>query len=386
MLKILREILRLLAYLIIRRFKPEIIAVAGPAGKSSAKEAIFAVLKNNYRARKESDDFNGELGAILAVLGKWRRISRPLFLFWLRVIISSIFRIVFLPKSLYPKILILSSDEFKPKIAVLTAVSDRAVEFPQSCDFAILSFDDVAVVKIKRRIKNYGKIYDEESDMKIINLENRINGNGLSGVSFKIEYGGGFVPIVLRRVLGKSHAQAATAAVAIGLIHNLNLVESSELIAANYSPPKGEMNLTAGIKNTYIIDGSRGASPISMRLALETVRELKAPRKIAVLGDMLETEKFSVEAHEAVGRLAAESVDVLLTIGPRGKFIAEAALGAGMAKNKVLSFDIYEEAAELLKTLIRKEDLILIKASRAVGLEKIAEELTAHSSSGQDAP
>ncbi len=379
------KILKLLAYLTIWRFKPEIIAVAGPAGKSSVKEAIFAVLKNHYRARKESDEFNGELGVVLAILGKWQKIGRPLFLFWLRVIISSIFRIIFSPKSLYPKILILSSDEFRPKISVLTAVADGAAEFPQSCDFAILSFDDAAVVKIKRRIKNYGKIYDEESDMKIINLENRIDGNGLSGVSFKIEYGGGFVPVVLRKVLGKSHAQAAAAAVAVGLIHNLNLVESSELIAANYSPLKGEMSLTDGIKNTYIIDDSRGASPVSMRLALETIRELKASRKIAVLGDILETGKFSVETHEAAGRLAAESVDVLLTVGPRGKFIAEAALNAGMEKNKVLSFDIYEEAAELLKTLIRKEDLILIKASRAVGLEKIADELTAHSSSGKDA-
>lgn len=378
-INILKYIIKQLAKLTVWRFKPEIIAVAGPVGKSLAKSAIFAVLKNNYRVRKESDDFNGEseLGALLVILGKWRKISRPLFLFWLRIIIAPIFRFIFLPKSLYPKILILESEEFKPKIAVLTAASGGAVEFPQSCDFAILILDGAAFVKIKRRIKNYGKIYDEESDIKIINIENRIDGNGLSGVSFKIEYGGSFVPVFLKGLLGKSHTLAAAAAVAVGLIYNLNLVEALELIMANYRPPKGKMNLTVGLKNTYIIDDSSGASLISARLALETIKELKAPRKIAVLGDMAETDKFAVEAHETAGRLAAESVDILLTIGLRGKFIAEAALDAGMAKNKVLTFDIYEEAIEPLKTLIREKDLILIKASRAIGLEKIVEKLKA---------
>ncbi len=374
-INIFKYIFKQIAKLTIWRFKPEIIVVTGPVGKSLAKEAIFAVLKNHKRVRKDSDDFNDELGAFLAVLGGWRKIGRPLFLFWLRVFVLSIFKLVFLPKSLYPKILILESGEFKPKIAVLTAVSDSAVEFPQSCDFAILSFDSASAVKIKKRIKNYGKIYDEESDVKIINFENRINGDGLSGISFKIEYGGSFVPIVLKGVLGKSHAFAAAAAVAVGLIHDLNLVESSELIMSNYRPLKGRMNLTVGLKNTYIIDDSYGALPISARLALETVKELKAPRKIAVMGDMLNEGKFTVEAHKAIGQLAAESVVVLLTGGPRGKFIAVAALDAGMSKNKVLSFDIYEEAIEPLKKIIRKGDLILIKASRAVGLEKVVEEL-----------
>jgi len=104
----------------------------------------------------------------------------------------------------------------------------------------------------------------------------------------------------------------------------MNLVTISDALA-HYAPPASRMQLLPGIKFTQIIDDSYNASLIAMRSALETLAALPAKRKVAVLGDMLEIGKYTPEAHEMVGRMAAKDADVLFTVGPRAKFIAEAA-------------------------------------------------------------
>ena len=89
----------------------------------------------------------------------------------------------------------------------------------------------------------------------------------------------------------------------------------------------------------------------------------------------MELGKHSIEAHQEVGKLAAKAVDVLITVGPRAKFIAESAESAGLDKNKILSFDTSAEAGLAVQDLIKQGDLVLVKASRAVGLEKVVEEI-----------
>ena len=90
---------------------------------------------------------------------------------------------------------------------------------------------------------------------------------------------------------------------------------------------------------------------------------------------MLELGKYSIEAHESIGRLVSSMVDILVCVGPRAKFIAESAKSFGLAENKVLSFDTAAEAGLAVQDLMKTGDLILIKASRAMGLEKIVEEI-----------
>jgi UDP-N-acetylmuramoyl-tripeptide--D-alanyl-D-alanine ligase len=114
-----------------------------------------------------------------------------------------------------------------------------------------------------------------------------------------------------------------------------------------------------------------------MEAAIETVERFDAKRKIAVLGDMLEIGRFAVEAHEEIGKLAGKKFDVLVTVGARAKFIAEGARQSGMADKNILSFDTAEEAASEVQKLIKKGDLILIKASHSIGLEKVVEEIKA---------
>jgi UDP-N-acetylmuramoyl-tripeptide--D-alanyl-D-alanine ligase len=92
---------------------------------------------------------------------------------------------------------------------------------------------------------------------------------------------------------------------------------------------------------------------------------------------MLEIGKYTVEAHESIGRQAAETVDALVTIGARAKFIADAAREAGMRKEHIYSFDTIEEAIQPLTRSMSKGDLVLIKGSHAMGLDAIVSAVTA---------
>src|SRR5687767_9203133 len=89
-------------------------------------------------------------------------------------------------------------------------------------------------------------------------------------------------------------------------------------------PATGRMRLLAGIKDSMIVDDTYNASPAAVHLAIDTVRGLPG-RKLLVLGDMLELGKHSVQAHQAVGTMAADEADELVCVGERGRLMAEAA-------------------------------------------------------------
>ena len=424
LLKILKLILKQLAKLIIWRFQPQVIGITGSAGKTSTKEAIYAVLKKHHRVRKSSGNLNNELGMPLTIIGDWseeelKLVSRDTppgekkikkLFFWLKVILFAKFRFLFQRRSAYPQILILeyAADQpgdikelleiSRPQMGIITTVGEipvhveffsgpeavareksKLIEHLPANGFAVLNFDNEIVMKMREqtraRVITFG--FGDGADLKITNFENRSENDKPVGISFKIEYGGSFVPVVLKNSFGKAQAYAAAISACVGLIFDLNLVEISEALSNNYQPAKGRMNLIAGIKDTYIIDDTYNALPLSMQEALDTLRDLPATRKIAVLGDMLELGKYSIEAHEAIGQLVSGIIEILVTVGQRAKFIAEAAKNSGLAENKILSFDTAAEAGRSVQELMKKGDLVLIKASRAVGLEKIVEEVAA---------
>ncbi len=402
--KLQKYVLKQLAKAIIWRYRPGVVGITGSVGKTSAKRAIHAVLSQDRYARTSANNFNNELGLPLTILGDYDKIE-GLF-FWIKVVVAAVFKIIF--KSKYPELLILEYgvdrpgdmryllDIAKPNIGVITAVGEipahveffagpdnvareksRLIEFLPSAGFAILNHDDFTVMGMKERTRakvvSFG--FGPMATMRISNFENKTDKNGRAGISFKLEYGGSFVPVRLSEVFGKTHAYAAASAACVGLIFGVNLVKVAENLSNNYKPLPGRASLIKGIKETLIIDDSYNASPMSMHAALDTLKSLRAKRKIAVLGDMLQIGEYAPEAHEEMGRLASKSAQILFTIGPRGKFIAEGAKKAKMLKKNIFSFDTADEARIPLQDILQKGDLVLIKASHAMELDKIVEEI-----------
>jgi len=227
--------------------------------------------------------------------------------------------------------------------------------------------------KTRSQVMTFG--FTEKSDMKINTFETNFNEN-IKGVTFKLSYGGSFIPVRLDRVLGKVRGYTAAIAASVGLVLGVNLVDISEALSKIESPP-GRMKVIKGIKNTWLIDDTYNASPLATEAALETLEDINVKRKIAVLGDMLEIGKYTAEAHEKIGDLAEKHLDILITVGMRGKFIHESAKDSGMDKENVHHFEKIDEAALFLQDLIKEGDLILAKASQAVRLEKVVKEVMA---------
>lgn len=401
----LKKKLKLLAKLTINKYRPGIIGVTGNVGKTSVKEAIAAVLKRERKVNSSSKSFNNEIGLPLAVLGDWPDTGGVYF--WFKVIIKSIGQLIWKNPN-YPDILILEYGVdrpgdmdyllaiARPSVGVLTAVGDIPVhvEFfagPEgvlkeksklimslpTTGFTVLNADDAGVLELKSKSRGHVITFgfSEMSEMRIINFENWFDGKN-GGVSFKLSYGGNVVPVKINGFLGKTQAYASAAAAAVGLIFGLNLVKISEALTT-YEGPPGRMRILPGLKNTVIIDDTYNASPLAMQAALETVGSFKAKRKIGVLGDMLEIGRYTFEAHENIGRLAAKTLNLLLTVGIRGKIIAETAKTAGLAEKNIFHFNTVNEIGPFLQSRLQKGDLILIKASQAVRLEKVVEEIMA---------
>ncbi len=398
----LKNILKWLAKATLKKYKPGIIGITGSVGKTSTKEAIYTVLRNFRQVRASAQNFNNELGLPLTILGDWQETS------WLKIIIVSFWRLIFGRKSNYPEMLILEYgadrpgdldyllDIANPQIAVITAIGEvpvhieyydspesvakekaKIVRSLPSVGFAVLNQDDQVVLDIKKFVQapvfTFG--FNEGAQMKISGFENRSDQGRPSGIIFKLEYNKSSVPVRMDGAFGRAQAYAAAAAACVGVGFGLSLQRIAESLAY-YKPPPHRMKFLIGLKDTYIIDDCYNASPLSMRSALETIKDLPAKRKVGILGDMLELGNYSVEMHDQIGQLAAKTFNFLITVGLKAKLIAEGARKKGMAEEKIKSFNTVDEAGIEILSLLKSGDLVLIKASRGIQLDKIVEELS----------
>lgn len=414
--KILQFILKILARLVLLKYRPVIIAVTGSVGKTSTKEAIYAVLKNHFgegQVRRNERNYNNEIGVPLTIFGleTGGKNIAAWFVRFIKVFLMLIFR------EKYPRILVIEMGADRPgdikyltkfvkaRVGAITAIGDipvhveffkspqalalekkKLVDSLKSNGIAVLNYDDEMVramgENIKAKVMTYG--FGEGADIRATNYEVRpasLEEEGIFGaVTFKLNHGGSAVPVKLANVLGRHQVYPALVAAVVGIIFNLNLVDVSEgLMGYRFLP--GRMKLLKGIKNTLIVDDSYNAAPLSTLAALETLEEFSAQKRegriIAALGDMLEIGKYTPEAHERIGRKAAGAVDLLFTVGERAKFIAKGAREKGMAKDKIFEFCTSEEAGKPLQDIMKQGDVILVKASRAMKMEEIIKEIMA---------
>jgi UDP-N-acetylmuramoyl-tripeptide--D-alanyl-D-alanine ligase len=194
---------------------------------------------------------------------------------------------------------------------------------------------------------------------------------------FKWHYNGSVVPVGLKNILTRTQIYSFLAAAAVGLEMRLPMMEIIKIME-NFSLPKGRTNLITGIKETQIIDDTYNSSPKAVKAALTVLTELRARRKIAVLGEMLELGSESEKLHQEIGReVFVRGIDLLITTGERARDIARGAKEAGMNDNLIFSFETPGETGRFLQDRITMGDLILIKGSQGVRMEKVVKEIMA---------
>ncbi len=405
--KIIISILQLEAKLVLKKYKPKIVAITGSVGKTTTKDAVYAVLDSAYFVRKSKKSFNSEIGVPLTILGCKNAWNNPFL--WFKNIFKGL-AVVFL-KNHYPKWLVLevgadapgdierSAKLLRPDIVVMTRFAKVPVhveffESPQDLmdekkklakymkEDGILVFnnddEDMASIKIPTKAQKISFGYSEGSSIRGMNDEVLYKEEIPEGQLFRVEYAGASAPMKLKGVLGKPHTYSALAAIAVGASQNLNIAQISSALAKNYKTQPGRMKILKGIKRTILIDDSYNASPVAVQKAIETIGLLEIKengKKIIALGDMLELGKFSTEEHKKAGELVAKNADVLVAVGLRSQYIVEGALLGGMSEKNIYSFEKSDEAGKFLQNEIQENDIILIKGSQSIRMEKITAEI-----------
>ncbi len=404
--KIVVFIIKWQAKLVLIRYKPKVIAIIGSVGKTSTKDAIFTVLSKFKSVRKSEKSFNSEIGLPLTILGLPNGWSN--FFIWLENIIRGFYLI--LVKQSYPKYLILEVGLgkpgdiiknvvpwLKPDIVVVTSFPDKPVhiEFFESTKkiieeksalvyalkskgLLVLNHDDEKVYSLHNKGNcktisfglNENSTYRATYPVYITKIYNGINAIG--GINFKLEYGGNAFPVTLPNVVGLHYISTVLPALAIANEIGCDLLESIKAIG-QYSTPPGRLSILSGIKNSMIIDDTYNSSPIAANAAVEVLREIEAKRKIIILGDMLELGKFTEEEHRFLGESIVSVADILITVGPRAKFINEGAEEKGFKKENIYYFSEVNQIGDFLKDFIENGDILLIKGSQGVRLEKAVE-------------
>lgn len=396
------------AKIILKKYKPKIVAVTGSVGKTSTKDAVYEVLATSFIVRKSEKSYNSEIGIPLTILGCSNAWGSPIR--WIRNIVSG--AMLILLRSHYPQWLVLEvgldkpgdirdvSAWLHPDIVVITKFGDVPAHvefFPSPAAIIeekslligalkkegalILNRDDEQVFAQKQKSKSMVFTFGFSDDASIAASHDEIeyDREGKSrGTIFKINYNGNVLPVRLPDVLGRHYIYSALAALCAGEFLKINMITMIEALAAFKTPP-GRSRLIPGIKDTYIIDDTYNSSPVAAEAALATLFQFKSPkRRIAVLGDMLELGKYTIDEHKRIGGIAGKICDILLCVGVRARYMAEGAQNAGLSEKNIFQFDDAHEAGKFLEQMLQSGDVVLVKGSQSMRMERVVEEVMAH--------
>lgn len=398
--------LGLTARAVVHRYAPKIVMVTGSVGKTSTKDAVAAVLAAHFFVRKSEGNLNTEFGVPFTILG----VENPLSKYhwsnpfaWFELMKSSL-ALLLLPNH-YPNMLVLETGADRPgdlacilrlatpDMVVVTRLPEipvhveayaspeevREEEFSPAYALAagaplIIPADDPYAFDMAMRAPAQSITYGSAEDASV-----RISGSDfyekdgkVVGMRAEVHLGNEKGILTAKGSVGKTQVLPLAAALAAALAVGIPLSEALQALE-EYEPPPGRGRLLGGRNGSIIIDDSYNSSPAAVEEALETLKKFPhATRRIAVLGDMLELGRYSVMEHERIAVLAA-AADLIVAVGIRAR-----AFTSTPKKAEVLQFENSRAAAVTLPALVREGDVILIKGSQSIRMERIVEALLAN--------
>ena len=176
-------------------------------------------------------------------------------------------------------------------------------------------------------------------------------------------------------VHGSHQVANSLAAWCVGEVYDIPPEDRVQALAA-YKGSWGRLTRRPGLKGSVILDDVYNANPVSVRAALDTLRCSSAERRIAVIGDMFDLGPRAEEYHRQLGQdIPSFQTDLLFTLGALSRHVAQGALVSGMSNDCVTECDDHDEVVEKLSHLVESGDLVLVKASRGMAMEKVVEQI-----------
>jgi UDP-N-acetylmuramoyl-tripeptide--D-alanyl-D-alanine ligase len=362
-------------------FQLQIVAVGGSNGKTTTKELIAAVLRQKLSTVWSEASFNNDIGVPLTLL-KLNQTHQA------AVLEAGTNH----PGELEPLLRMI-----KPTYGVITSIGREHLEF----------FGDLAGVAreeawLGELLPSNGKLFVHAGPDWIEYIRNRTSSTLVTagfedrndwrakdlhpdkqGVKFVVEGPDSQFSGEYRvNLLGRHQAVNALMAIAVGVELGLSRPQIEQGLA-ECKPAHMRLQLWE-INGVRVLDDAYNANADSMLVALQTLQDMPCKgRRLAVLGDMAELGTYSEAAHEEIGRTAAQlGVGQLFAVGKMAPVMARGARKAGLAR--VLEFLDVDAAAIAVKQFVREGDLLLLKASRATRLERIADSLRGGHAAGKN--
>ena len=352
------------------RFHMPMISITGSNGKTTTKDMTASVLGAKWDVLKTQANFNNEVG-IPQTLMRLRPEHEAAVV---EIGMRGLHQIEALAKVVKPSIGIVTNVgethmELLGSIENIAKAKAELVEAIQPGGTVILNADNPYVAAMDKKANDGVRVvtFGIENDAEVRGSEIRTQGQlTYFTVSFNGENPAEFeLPMV-----GIHNVYNALAAIAAGYVLGESVSDMQKGLA--------ELQMTGmrfeykDVKGYHVINDAYNASPMSMKAALNTLKDIAKGRTVAVLGDMLELGDVAVEAHRQVGREAAGTgVFALITRGPLGESIADGAIEAGMDAQSVSRCSSHEEAGQVLHEILQPGDTVLFKGSRGMQMEKI---------------
>jgi UDP-N-acetylmuramoyl-tripeptide--D-alanyl-D-alanine ligase len=344
-----------------------LVGVTGSMGKTTTKEAIAHVLASRYRVLKSEGNFNNHFGLPLMLL----QVEPEHDIAVIEMGMSHAGEIRALAKIAQPGTGVVTNVapvhlEFFDSLAGIARAKYELIESLPANGTAALNADDDYVSQFGRGFRGKVILYGtrETADVRAEKIESR----GAEGAEFDVVTNDGRVRAVLP-LMGQHNVLNALAAVSVGLAHGLSLNEATVALATLAAADKRGQVLQLG--NITVVNDCYNSNPKALHAMVEALAAMKGKRRIVVAGEMLELGPAGEEMHRSAGQeVAKQKIDFLLGVRGLALAMVEGAKRAGAQSEFV---ETPEQAGEWLARETRDGDVVLLKGSRGVKLEKALE-------------
>lgn len=370
-----------LARAVVGRLGTDVVALTGSAGKTSTKDLIAQVLQTHAPTVWTPGSLNNEIGLPLTAL-KATAETRHLVL---EMGARGIGHIAYLTGLTPPRIgLVLNVGtahigEFGGREQIAQAKGELVESLPSEAEggVAVLNADDRLVRAMSARTKARTILFGEAEDADVRATEVRMTPAGQASFTLRTPTGCSDVTL---RLYGEHHVSNALAAAAVAHTLGMSVDEIATALSGAGTLSRWRMEVTERADGVTIVNDAYNANPESMRAALRALVAMGGAAKAdggrtwAVLGAMAELGDASLAEHDAVGRLAVRlNVSRLVAVGGReASWLQLGAYNEGSWGEESVLVSDAQAAVDLLRSELRPGDVVLVKASRSVGLERVA--------------
>lgn len=355
------------------KYNIPVVGITGSVGKTSTKDMIACVLAKKYEVLKTQGNFNNEIGLPLTLMNLEEKHEAAV----IEMGMSGFGEISRLTAVAQPNIAVITNigvshiEKLGSRQGILKAKLE-ILEGLQPGGLVVLNGDDPLLREQRGKLGFDTVFYGMDTSLDYC-AEN-YQSMGEEGTSFTISITGTAYRVRIP-VPGVHNVYNALAAIAVGVKMNIPMEIIIQGIS-EYSPGNMRQNIIT-YKGIKIINDAYNASPQSMQAAINVLEELSAKsRGIAVLGDMLEMGDMEKELHYSVGSFIKDrKIDFLITVGYASKNITQAVLDSGNNSIKICHFENNNDALNYIESIVNQGDYILIKGSRGMKMEQIAEGL-----------